>query len=316
MTLMEAVLIDPTRKGAEKFRLGTAPTPRPADGEVLVEVKAVALSAWEKGFTQDDDPRSLTRRTRKKAVNLGLEFSGVVRSDGRRFRKGQRVMGGPHLTKDEKALAQYVSIREEYLAELPDGLDFTRAAALPIGAETALTGLDKAAVRGDSHVLVVGASGGVGVYAVQLAAARGATVTAIGGRHSLTRLKEIGATTSHSYRDTSFQDLTETFDAVLDFSGSLRFSEVREKLSAQGAFVNVNPQKDVTGMISSRFGRQRMPFVYVPHSSATTQSRILDMVARGEIQPIVEVAYDISRFRTAFSDLIGSERFGKIVVSY
>ena len=128
---MKAVLIDPTKKGAEKFYFGTVPTPRPADDEVLVEVKAVTRSAWEKGFAQDDDPRSLTRRTRKKAVNLGLEFSGVVRSDGRHFKEGRRVLGGPHLTKDEKSLAQYVSVRKEYLAEFPDSLDYPRPRPCP-----------------------------------------------------------------------------------------------------------------------------------------------------------------------------------------
>jgi NADPH:quinone reductase-like Zn-dependent oxidoreductase len=313
---MEAILIDAAKKGAEKFCLGTVPTPRPADGEVLVEVKAVALSAWEKGFAQDDDPRSLTRRTRRRAVNLGLEFSGVVRSDGRRFTPGQRVMGGPHLTKGEKALAQYVAIREEYLAELPDNLGFPAAAALPIGAETALTGLDKATPRPGDSVLVVGASGGVGVYAVQIAAALGANVTAIGGRNSGPLLKELGATTVHSYRDTSFADLTGTYDAVFDLSGSLRFGEVRKKLSRSGTFVNVNPHKDLGGMAASLFSRKKAPFVYVPHSSTAAQTRILDMVVRSEITPVVEAVHDIGRFRTAFTDLTHNERLGKIVISY
>jgi len=312
---MKAVLIDPTRKGARKFHFGTVPTPQPADGEVLVEVKAVALSAWEKGFAQNDDPRSLTRKTRKKAVNLGLEFSGVVRSDGRRFKEGQRVMGGPHLTKDEKSLAQYVSIREEYLAELPDTLDYPQGAALPIGAETALTGLDKAPLRGGDSVLVVGASGGVGVYAVQIAAALGADVTAIGGRNSASRLKELGATTVHSYRDTSFEDLTGTYDIVFDLSGRLRFSQVSKKLSRTGAFVNVNPQKDLAGMIGSWFSTRKAPFVYVPHSSATAQNRILDMVVSGAIIPVVEAVYDIGQLHAAFTDLTRNERFGKIVIA-
>ncbi|MEW2397992.1 NAD(P)-dependent alcohol dehydrogenase [Streptomyces sp. NPDC046862] len=313
---MEAVLIDPSKKGAEKFYLGTVPTPRPSDGEVLVEVKAVALSAWEKGFVQNNDPRSLARRTRRRAVGLGLEFAGVVRSDSRCFTRGQRVLGGPHLTKGEKSLAQYVAVREEYLAELPDSLGFAQAAALPIGAETALTGLDKAAVGSGDRVLVVGASGGVGVYAVQIAAALGAEVTAIGGRNSAPRLKELGATTVHTYRDTSFEDLTHTYDIVLDLSGRLRFGQVTKKLTRTGTFVNVNPHKDLTGLAASLFGRRKAPFIYVPHSSAAAQTRILDMVARGELTPVVEAVHDITQFRAAFTDLTRNERFGKIVISY
>ncbi|GAA3774322.1 zinc-binding dehydrogenase [Streptomyces phyllanthi] len=313
---MEAVLIDPTKEGAEKLCLGTVPTPRPADGEVLVEVRAVALSAWEKGFVQNDDPRSLTRRTRRRAVNLGLEFSGVVRSDGRRFTRGQRVMGGPHLTKGEKALAQYVAAPEEYLAELPDTLDFTPAAALPIGAETALTGLDKAAPRPGDSVLVVGASGGVGVYAVQIAAALGADVTAIGGRNSAPRLKELGARTVHSYRDTTFEDLTGTYDVVFDLSGRLHFSQVGKKLTRTGTFVNVNPHKDLAGMAAALFSRRKAPLVYVPHSSTTAQTRILEMVTRGAITPVVEAAHDIAHLRTAFTDLTRNERLGKIIVTW
>ncbi|WP_460067469.1 zinc-binding dehydrogenase [Streptomyces sp. YKOK-I1] len=225
-------------------------------------------------------------------------------------------MGGPHLTRGEKALAQYVAVPEEYLAELPEPLDLTRAAALPIGAETALTSLDKAAVRDGDRVLVVGASGGVGVYAVQIAAALGATVTALGGRNSAARLTELGATAAHSCRDTSFDDLPGAFDAVLDFSGTLRFGRVRRRLSRRGAFVNVNPQKDVTGMIAARLGRRTAPFVYVPHSSAPIQSRVLDLVAQGRITPVVEASYDITDHRTAFGDLLHHARFGKIVITF
>ncbi|MGW0708408.1 zinc-binding dehydrogenase [Streptomyces sp. NPDC002643] len=313
---MEAVLIDPAKKGVEKFHIGAVPVPRPAEGEVLVEVRAVALGAWEKGFAQDDDPRSLARRTRRRAVNLGLEFSGVVRSGGRRLTEGQRVMGGPHLTRGEKALARYVAVREEYLAEIPDDLGFTDAAALPIGAQTALTGLDKAAPHRGDQILVVGASGGVGVYAVQMASALGAHVTALGGRNSLSRLKELGATTAHSYADTSFEDLPGTYDVVLDLSGRLRFGRVRRKLSRTGAFVNVNAHKDLPGLAASLFSRRRVPLVYVPHSSAVAQTRVLDMVTRGEITPVVEAVHDIGAFRAAFTELTRNERFGRIVLSY
>ncbi|GAA3796432.1 hypothetical protein GCM10022403_032840 [Streptomyces coacervatus] len=172
------------------------------------------------------------------------------------------------------------------------------------------------ASRGGGNVFVVGASGGVGVYAVQIAAALGADVTAIGGRNSAPRLKELGATTVHSYRDTSFEDLTGIYDIVFDLSGRLRFGQVTKKLSRTGTFVNVNPHKDPAGMIASLFSRRKAPFVYVPHSSAMAQTRILDMVVNGAITPVVEEAYDIGQFRTAFTDLTRNERFGKIVISY
>ena len=153
------------------------------------------------------------------------------------------------------------------------------------------------------------------MQAVQIAAALGADVTAIGGRNSAPRLKELGATTVHSSGDTSFEDLTGPYDIVFDLSGRLCFSQMSKKLSRTGAFVNVNPQKDLAGMIGSWFSRRRAPFVYVPHSSATAQTRILDTVVSGAITPVVEAVYDIGQFLTAFIDLTRNERFGKIVIA-
>ncbi|MFJ9562801.1 zinc-binding dehydrogenase [Streptomyces fuscichromogenes] len=154
------------------------------------------------------------------------------------------------------------------------------------------------------------------MYAVQLAVARGANVTAIGGRHSEARLKELGATTAHSYHDASFEDLIGTFDTVLDLSGTLRYSRVRRKLTERGAFVRVNPQKDLVCMITSRVGERTMPFAYVPHPSAPTQAHVLELVAGGVIRSAVETAYGISEFRAAFDGLLRNERFGKTVLSY
>jgi len=311
---MRAVLIDSTKQRINKFHLGTAPVPEPASGEVLVEVKAVSLGAWEKELAHTDNLCALARRTRNKTVSLGLEFAGVVRSDGNHFCGGQRVLGGTHLFKDEKALADYVAVREDYLAELPDGLDFSQAAALPIGMETALTAFDKAGLRRGGNVLVHGASGGVGVYAVQIAAAAGATVTTVSGKSSRKRLAELGAATSYYHGDTSFPDLAGAFDIVFDLSARLRFGQVRPKLSDRGVFINANPQHDIAGLIAAQFSRKRIPLLFVPGSSSEMQRRALDMVTSGRVRPIVEKTYPMSQYQQALTDLITKERFGRIVV--
>ncbi|WP_146228453.1 zinc-binding dehydrogenase [Streptomyces sp. CG 926] len=308
------MLIDPTMKGPTKFHLGQVPDPVPTAGKVLVEVKAVPLSAWERAFVTLDDPAALAKKTRKKKVNLGLEFSGVIASDGVRFRKGDRVIGSTHFVKDEKCLSEYVAADEDHLAPIPDDLDFVQAAALPIGAQTALTAMDKAGLKGGSRVLVVGATGGVGVYGVQIAAAAGAEVTGIGGRTHHARLRELGAAHTHYYGDTAVADLPDAFDIVFDLSGTLRFTGVRRKLTPRGSFVTSNPDKDPRGLAIANFTRRTAPFLFVPHTTTAQLTRILDLLRNGRIRPVVHEVFDIADHHAAFAGLTAREQYGRTVI--
>ncbi|MFK0259528.1 zinc-binding dehydrogenase [Streptomyces sp. NPDC090445] len=308
------MLIDPAMKGAAKFYLGRVPDPVPTAGKVLVEIKAVPLSAWERAFVTLDDPAALAKKTRKKKVNLGLEFSGVIASDGIRFRKGQRVIGSTHFIKDENCLSEYVAADEAHLAPIPDDLDFVQAAALPIGVQTALTAMDKAGLKAGARVLVVGATGGVGVYSVQIAAAAGAEVTGLGGRNHHARLRELGAAHTHYYGDIAVADLPGAFDIVFDLSGTLHFTGIRRKLTPRGSFVTSNPHKDVPGLAIAHFTRQTAPFLFVPHTTTDKLTRILDMLRDGRIRPVVNAVFDIADHHAAFASLTTREQYGRTVI--
>ncbi|MDO5653186.1 MAG: zinc-binding dehydrogenase [Brachymonas sp.] len=312
---MRAVIVDPAKPGATKFHWGDVPAPVPRSGEVLVQVTAVALSAWEKRVASNDNAAALSRQIGKFRVALGLEFSGIVRADGKRLRTGQRVMGGPHFTKGEKALAEFVAVAEDHLVAIPDALEATAAAVLPVSAETALRCVDAALVKADDRVLVIGAGGGVGVNVVQLAAARGAQVTAVASEAALPRLQELGAAHAYAYTTAAADGLPGPFDAVIDHSGTRRFANVAPQLARGGAFVLLDPQKDLAGLVSSLLSRRRMPLVYVPQPTAPMQERVLAHVARGELTPVVQAVYDASRLTEAFESLLHDHRVGRMVIT-
>lgn len=296
--------------------LGTVPDPEPRRGEVLVEVQAVALSSWEREIGLDPDRAAVAKKAAARQVCLGLEFAGVLRTDGRRLRRGQRVIGGTDLLRQEKALAELVAVREDYLVELPDELTAAQGAVLPIGAGTALQLVAKARVTAGRSVLVVGANGGVGVYAVQLAAARGATVTAVAGRDAADGLRRLGAVTVLDYRDRPVTELTGPFDVVVELSDRWRRHQVKHLFGADGVLATANPQHDLGGLVASWFGPPRMPFVLVTHSTRELSARVLERVAAGDLTPMVESEHPVDDLGAAMHRLLTGSRFGKVVVTF
>ncbi|MDO5627234.1 MAG: zinc-binding dehydrogenase [Mobilicoccus sp.] len=311
---MRAVTVNPDLPGVAKVGVGQVAQPRPGRGQVLVEVRAVGLGAFEKRIAATDDPAAVRKLLGSRTVPLGLEFSGVVRSDGDHLRVGQRVMGGPHFTRGERCLAEYVAVGEENVALIPDDLDGAAAAALPVAAQTALRSLDAARVGAGDRVLVVGAGGGVGVNVVQLAAARGAEVTALASARALPLVCELGAAYAHDYRDTAPADLG-VFDAIIDHSGHHTFAGVAAHLTPRGAFVLLEPNKDVPGLARALVSRRRMPLVYVPQPTRPQLERVLEHVRRGELRPVVDATFDLEHLDEAFTELAAGSRRGRVVLT-
>lgn len=310
---MRAAVIDPRAESGSPIRLAELPAPEPRDGQVLVRVHAVALSAWERRLAEADQ-RTLTRSARRHRVDLGLEFSGVVAQSAGPFVVGQRVMGGPHLSKGDKALAEYVTVAPEHLVAIPDSLEYGAAAVLPVAGETALRCVEAARVAAGHRVLVVGAAGGVGINVVQMAAARGAEVHAVARASAAAHLRDLGAAVVHDRAEMSVDDLPGKFDAIVDTSGTLRFGRLRAHLTDRGAFVLTDPQKDPGGLTRAALSRRRMPLVYVPQPTAAGMRRVLDLVSTGALNPQVEASYPLEEIDRAIQALVSSHRLGRIVV--
>ncbi|HGJ5867863.1 NADP-dependent oxidoreductase [Arsenophonus nasoniae] len=312
---MKGFVIDFNKKGVEKFMIGEVPDPVVKAGEVLIKVMAVPLSAWELDFIRNNDQLSLKEYIKGCNIYLGLEFSGVVLTDGKKFKKGDRVAGSIDFTKDEKAMAELVAANEDYLSILPESIKFTNGASLPIGSETAYKGLvELAKIKNGDNVLIIGANGGVGSYAVQIAKNAGAKVTAIGGPSAVPFLKELGADKIYSYREKSVFELNDSFDIIFDLAKVLKFEQAIHLLNNNGVFVNSNPQLDIDSEAQAKVSDKHVPYLFVAHGSSTILNQIIDKVTTGEIKPAVESVFSVEDYKTALKTLQENERFGKIVM--
>ncbi len=236
------------------LQLSTVARPVPKKKEILVKVHASTVSAGTRWIRTGRHPdskiftfmlRLMFGITKPKQPVLGFEFSGVVEEVGKEvtlFRKGDPVYGTTTGLKNG-AYADYVCVPEKWsqgvVALKPDALTFEEAAALPIGGMTALQLLRKAPIKKGNTILIYGASGSVGTYAVQLAKSFGATVTAVSSTANMELVKSIGADEAIDYtkKDTTY--LGAKFDVVFDAVGKLPKLDLNSILKKGGQFISV-----------------------------------------------------------------------------
>ena len=222
------------------------PRPEIADDQVLVQVCASSITTADYRFLASDFPgllwlpgRLVAGLFRPKKPILGMEFAGRVVSVGAdvtEFKLGDDVFGfaggfGAH--------AEYLAIDAAgSITHMPEGFDYAEAAALPFGAVCSLAFLrDFAKVQPGNSVLVGGASGGVGAYAVQVAKALGAKVTAVTSTRNVDLVRSLGADEVVDYKTTDIATLGESQDFVFDTAGTMRFAKARKVLKKQGTFL-------------------------------------------------------------------------------
>ena len=238
--------------------------PQPRNGEVLVRVISSSINQIDLEFAQGKYDWLLKLSGSNHLVKTGIEFSGVIAEDGQDFSTGEHVFGYVHLSKGVKAHQEYLTINANYLARMPKNISFDEAASLPLGTLTsfvALTELGK--VGKGTKLLIIGASGGLGVYALQLANLFGAAVTAVAGDNQEEFLKSLGATHVINYKETPLEQLTEQFDVVLDLSNKKLFKEVKSLLKENGKFIPAEPNKHFFDLFLSLFKTMKTKYLYV-----------------------------------------------------
>ena len=227
------------------------PKPIPGNSELLIKVHASTVSAgitWlRKGEYSGNKLFTLLLRLqfgifKPKLPILGSEFSGVVEAIGKdvtQFKKGDAVYGTTTGLK-KGAYADYVCVREKWKQSMvklkPEHLSFTEAAALPVGCMTALQILQKANLSFKTHLLVYGASGSVGSYAVQIGKFYGATVTAVTSTNNLEWIKTLGAEEVLDYTVPEWYRVSKKIDIVFDAVGKLQTMEWKTLLKKGGKF--------------------------------------------------------------------------------
>lgn len=309
--------------------LQPVPVPVPAEGEVLVRVRAASVNSRD-WHVMRGEPRvarlmapSVFRSRRPRVAVRGTDLAGVVEAVGpgvTRWHPGDLVLGEGTGTFAERAVA-----KADQLAAVPDGLSVEHAAALPLAGTTAMDCLEAAEPGPGARVLVNGASGGVGTFAVQLARHLGLHVTAVVSSRNATLARELGAEKVVDYTSDDFTNMGETYDVVLDLVGNRRLAELRRAVRPGGALVlsggGVPGQGRLVGPMrllvqAQLHGRRSDVRVLTPQAvpSTTMLERLVEVVRAGHVAPVIDRQFTLERTAAAIDYMEREHTRGKVVV--
>src|SRR2546429_6962151 len=308
------------------LRYEDIPKPTPADNEVLVKVHAASVNPldWhhmegtpylvrmDAGFGKPETPR------------LGVDFAGTVEGVGKsvkRFKPGDEVFGGR-----SGAFAEYVTVREERAVALkPSNVSFEQAAAVPIAGITALQALrDKGHIHAGQKVLINGASGGVGTFAVQIAKSFGAEVTGVCSTRNVAMVQSIGADHVIDYSEEDFTKGAQRYDLIVDTVGNHPLLKYRRVLNPKGIFVLVgapNEGRWLGGVSVMLKAMMLSPFVsqqFLPFLAELNQKDLTilgELVQAGKLTPVIDRRYKLSEVPAAIRYLEQGHARGKVIIS-
>lgn len=308
---------------AESLTVKTVEDPVPSEGQVLVRVDHASVNTPD-AYVMEGIPMFLRLQfglPQPKQPILGTDVAGVVESVGpdvTKFQEGDRVLGGASGGFAELALA-----KEDNLARIPDGLSFDQAACIPTAGLTALQGLrDAAALQSGQRILINGASGGVGSFAVQIAKSMGAEVTGVCSAKNVSLVEELGADAVIDYTKDDFT--TSHYDVVFDIIGNRSLSELAKTLSPGGRLIPVGAPKGgkVLGPLI-RFGTTIVRMGVVPkraHFFVATfdpedLTSVAEMSVNGVVTPLVDTVYDLQEASHAMRHFQGGHSRGKVLIN-
>ena len=310
---------------ADTWNLSEIDHPVIGAGEVLVKVHSAGLDrgTWHLMTGMPYAMRLGLGFRGPKTPVPGLDLAGTVAAIGddvTRFQVGDAVFGIGKGT-----FAEFAAVREDKLALKPANLPFGQAAALGVSGSTALRAVtDAGRVEAGMKVLVIGASGGVGSFAVQIASALGAEVTGVCSGAKADFVRSLGAQHVLDYRSDDVTDGSATYDVILDIAGNSSISRLRRALTPRGTLVIVGGEdggnltggmdRQVRALAISPFIGQRIAFV-LPKEHHSFLERLTTLVEAGTLVPAVERTYPLNEAATAMEQLVAGQVRGKLVIS-
>jgi NADPH:quinone reductase-like Zn-dependent oxidoreductase len=299
--------------------------PTPKDNEILVKVYATTVTVADVRSRSFTVPPSfwlpariaLGFRKPKKAV-LGMELAGEIEAVGKdvaRFKKGDQVFAATLI--NFGAYAEYKCLPENAAVSVkPNNITFEEAAALPIGARTALHYLRKANIQPGQKVLVYGASGSVGTYAVQLAKYFGAEVTGVCSTANVELVKSLGADKVIDYTVEDFSDEGETYDIIFEAVDKSSFSACMRVLKEDGIYLNVTvPIPGLRMLWAKMTSSKKLMLGENPPEKAEDLSFLKKLIEAGEIKPVIDRCYPLEQIVNAHRYVDKGHKKGNVAIT-
>jgi NADPH:quinone reductase-like Zn-dependent oxidoreductase len=317
--------------GVPNLKLQEIEKPSPADDQLLVRVHAASVNPLDWHFIEGTPyiGRFLfgMGARKPKDTRLGVDFAGIVESTGRsvtKFKPGDEVFGGR-----TGSFADYVCVRESRAVALkPANISFEQAASVPIAAITALQALrDKGHLQAGQNVLINGASGGVGTFAVQLAKSYGAHVTGVCSTRNLDLVRSLGAEQVIDYTKQNFSNMGQRYDLILDNVGTQPLSQFRKALTPNGICVLIGGggpndgrwlgpiTRPLKAMLLSPFVSQKFGML-LAELNHDDLAYLADLMQSGKVRPVIDRTYkSLREIPDAIRYLEQGHARGKVVVS-
>jgi NADPH:quinone reductase-like Zn-dependent oxidoreductase len=324
---MKAIVYD-EYGSPDVLRLADVDRPTPKAREILLKVHAAALNPLDWHFIRGE-PAVMRLGGKPKGKIPGADVAGTVEAVGadvRHFRRGDEVLGTVH-----GSLAEYACGHEDRFAIKPTRVTFEHAATIPVAGVTALQALrNYGRVKAGQSVLVNGASGGVGTFAVQIATALGARVTGVCSERNLELVRSFGAERAIDYAKEDFTRQAARYDLILNVAGNVQVSDARRALAPSGTLVvvgaGVGRQTEggitLSGMLAlglvtlaSRFGQQRVSMVLGKPVQREDLAFIAKLVEDRNVTPVIDRTYALADAAQAVRHLEAGHVRGKVVVT-
>jgi NADPH:quinone reductase-like Zn-dependent oxidoreductase len=301
--------------------------PVPNDNQLLIRVHAASVNPLDLTIRGPWVLRPILGMRKPKDTRIGVDYAGTVEAVGKNvtgFKPGDEVFGGKN-----GSLAEYVCVLSDRSVVLkPSNVGFEEAAAVPVAALTALQGLrDKGKIQAGQKVLVNGASGGVGTFAVQIAKSFGTDVTGVCSTRNLDLVRSIGADHVLDYTKEDFTNSNQRYDLIYDLVGNHSFSERRRILTPNGICVMAGLGGagwhdgfvtrlggELNGYLRSRFVSQKF-ISYIAEFNKKDMTVLADLLQSGKIKPVIDRSYKLTETADAIRYLDQGHARGKVVIT-
>lgn len=307
------------------LKLGEVDTPAVGDQEVLVRVRASSANPWDWHFIRGEPvlmrPAGIGGIRKPKFLIPGGDLAGTVEQVGTRvtgFAPGDQVYGFGH-----GAFAEYVAVSQGSLARKPANLTFEQAAAVPLAAITAIQGLRAGRLQAGQHVLIIGASGGIGTFAVQIAKHLGAEVTGVCSTDNIDLVFRLGADHVIDYTSAGISNGSARYDLVFQLGGTYSPRAIRKVLTTHGTLIQSSGDGNrwfgplgniIKAAVLSLFVRQTLK-AFTATETTETLDEITELIEAGQLTPIIDRTYPLSEAAQAVQLVEHGRPAGKVTIT-
>jgi NADPH:quinone reductase-like Zn-dependent oxidoreductase len=299
--------------GFDDLQMSEVDIPAIQPDELLIKVKAVAINPldWKK---LEGQLKIITGKKFPKGI--GFDFSGVVEKAGNnatKFKAGDAVFGTLDAMKGE-ALSEYIVVRQDTICKMPENASFDAAAAILTAGTTAIHLLDKSRIKAGDELLINGASGAVGMMALQLASQKGVKVTAVASGAGLDYIQKWNPTATLDYKKDEVANTSIKFDAIFELAGSLPFSKARTLLKPNGICVSTLPTPvDMLKAFFNNLISTRKNIIIQAKPSQEIYSEISDWLIHHKVEMPIAKTFPIHEFKEAYRFAKKGGMIGKVV---